>query len=928
MWTAIRRRTRQRSKGPLRFVLGAALVCWGLAVVVVLVRSFLNLPFALRLQQRCRMSRMWPSYIPYDCPSASGLSKKYRLFLYREAYPGRHEGHQEPRGTPAIFIPGNAGSFGQVRSVASSAHHLFKNGQGGDDAREIDWWTVDFNEDFSAFHGQTMHDQAEYINEVLQYLLEQYPMTQQIPILAHSMGGIVARLMILKESHPPGSVDTIITLSTPHAYPPVPLDMGVEQVYSQINTRWEENAGDILLISLSGGILDNQLSSEPAILPLARIWYSNSSISAFTSGLPALWSGVDHLAMMWCDQLRERIARGMLRIEGRGVGLAERREEWRRVLGIGFEQDGQPAPLSVETETMPDDSDSRLVTIYPVADAGPYDDAFELIVDLRVGLDPSFGPPIEQDVQIRVDLCQKSAEWGLSCRHVLPSAYDLYPPTPETKHSWGEFPEFPEAEERYEMPGHGLRRLHISLDQLNEQYIDHIRVQKKRPSDSYLVAAGWTKQPRVVDDALSVTRSNFIPLTKTPGSTSPSRDTIATSMDSSLLAYSIVFLATHPGNPTCQFNKAPLLRIESLSTGDIQYFPTIWSNLRLLVSFHATSPYMPPSVDTRRGTKFTLLLDPCSRISGILVKINWKDSAGLLLSRYRSAIASLPIAALLLLMSVMWEEWDQTGQSCSMTRSVYSPFADLIIPCSPTAPFPSPTAAAVQYAPFLIPLLVSFSVLLSGLQRLAAIRSSPSSHGLLPSYLQNLTFGIASSPLLASAFLGLVFLSSAYGLCLLVCVVLDMLIRFFAGFIRITGANVGFRTIDNARDDVIRRPRSTFISFFLLALAVWLAVPVQFVFLVLFLIQFYCAVHSQVAAQSKGEGGDVSRANQQLLLLNLFFWLLPSNAPALLIWSRNLVRGYYGVLGGPDHNIFYVIGFLAVSQISSSGYVLHRSRSR
>jgi pimeloyl-ACP methyl ester carboxylesterase len=35
-------------------------------------------------------------------------------------------------------------------------------------------------------------------------------------IVAHSMGGMVARAALLMTSYAPGSVDTIITLGTPH----------------------------------------------------------------------------------------------------------------------------------------------------------------------------------------------------------------------------------------------------------------------------------------------------------------------------------------------------------------------------------------------------------------------------------------------------------------------------------------------------------------------------------------------------------------------------------------------------------------------------------------------------------------------------------------------------------------------------------------
>ena len=111
------------------------------------------------------MSRMWPAYIDHTANlepfSPSGLWRKYRLYLYRE----RHfEPMDLPNGSPALFVPGNSGSYGQVRSVASSAARQFykENGSGerrmnGEDAppgvAHTDWYTIDFNEDFSAFSG-------------------------------------------------------------------------------------------------------------------------------------------------------------------------------------------------------------------------------------------------------------------------------------------------------------------------------------------------------------------------------------------------------------------------------------------------------------------------------------------------------------------------------------------------------------------------------------------------------------------------------------------------------------------------------------------------------------------------------------------------------------------------------------------------------
>jgi len=118
------------------------------------------------------------------------------------------------KGVPVLFIPGNAGSYKQVRPIAAEGATYFHDVLRHDPAainagaRNLDFFTVDFNEDITAFHGQTMLDQAEYLNEAIAYILSLYhdprrserdpdlPDPTSVIILGHSMGGIVARTML------------------------------------------------------------------------------------------------------------------------------------------------------------------------------------------------------------------------------------------------------------------------------------------------------------------------------------------------------------------------------------------------------------------------------------------------------------------------------------------------------------------------------------------------------------------------------------------------------------------------------------------------------------------------------------------------------------------------------------------------------------
>lgn len=137
-----------------RWPLPITFLLWLAAALLTLLvaRSYDALSSTLNIHQACRMSRMYPSYVLHHPPSPSGLGNKYSLYLYREDNPLAPDEPPTQRRRPAVFLPGNAGSYGQIRSLASWARHDFEErrarGSGGAEANvwETDWWTLDFNE--------------------------------------------------------------------------------------------------------------------------------------------------------------------------------------------------------------------------------------------------------------------------------------------------------------------------------------------------------------------------------------------------------------------------------------------------------------------------------------------------------------------------------------------------------------------------------------------------------------------------------------------------------------------------------------------------------------------------------------------------------------------------------------------------------------
>ena len=197
--------------------------------------------------------------------------------------------------------------------------------------RSLDFFTVDFNEDFTAFHGQTLLDQAEYLNEAIRYILSLYldprmsgrdpdlPDPTSVIILGHSMGGVVARTMLILPNYQSNSINTIVTMSAPHSRPPVTFDSEIVRIYDDINDYWRQAYSQqwannnplwhVTLVSIAGGGLDTVVPSDYA--SLESIVPDTHGFTVFTSTIPTVWTSMDHQAILWCDQFRKVVAKAL-----------------------------------------------------------------------------------------------------------------------------------------------------------------------------------------------------------------------------------------------------------------------------------------------------------------------------------------------------------------------------------------------------------------------------------------------------------------------------------------------------------------------------------------------------------------------------------------------------------------------------------------
>ncbi|KAF8204692.1 GPI-inositol-deacylase [Pholiota molesta] len=261
--------------------------------------------------QGCRMSWMSPSYVQQANfnESWSSLSRRYSLWLYREV---GWDSLERRSSLPVLFIPGNAGSSHQVRSIASSATRQYFSSPyeisstfRSRSLQPLDFFAVEFNEDLSAFHSATLESQTAYSAQAISYILSLYPPETKIIVMGHSMGGIVATSLL-----PSNNISTVITMSTPHTLPPARFDFRIDKLYRKLQTILEDDPTPI--VSICGGATDTMIPSESCILPRTSKGVFRRTV--FTSALEGAWTGVGHREMVWCHQVRWRVARAALEL--------------------------------------------------------------------------------------------------------------------------------------------------------------------------------------------------------------------------------------------------------------------------------------------------------------------------------------------------------------------------------------------------------------------------------------------------------------------------------------------------------------------------------------------------------------------------------------------------------------------------------------
>lgn len=924
---------------------------------------------SLKLQvdpQGCVMSMMSPTYIKlsgFDTEH-SRFATKYSLYLYREE--GVDEYTRDNiglRGAPVLFIPGNAGSYKQVRSLSSEAsrhyHNVLRHDANAvkEGVRSFDFFTIDFNEDLSAFHGQTLSDQAEYVNEAVAYILSLYhdsnrlrrdpqlPDPSSVILIGHSMGGIVARTVLVTPKYQANSVNTIITMSTPHARPPVTFDADVVSLYQQVNDYWREAylqkwasnnpLWHTTLISIAGGGRDTTVPSD--YTNIASIVPESHGFTVFTSTIPNVWTAMDHLAITWADQVRKVIIRSLydvvdVRRAGQTKPRAERMKIFRRWFLTGLE-DGSPKNLRDTAHevllTLGDGSRSSVAKTNNVTlrQLGAQDHMsavllpipavdnstlkhFSLLTDQQMDMQGSFekmevlfcsafplaGGLTSTPLLIQFDLSPGDpSATRLACKRPAGDGIQLPASTRMSQYAFEQQPPFTYL--NYDLRDLQDHQFVAIVDKSTEISNGWAYAEIESTSDS--IIASNVGLPRLLLRGLNV---------ELPPNRPVMTEIQVPSLRSSLLAYSLQVRQHGCGADSELFT--PLVRQHIDSPYESKYFVNFKQGD---VNLHGVAPFMPPTLDGREpkaGVAFQIWSDPtCNSSLEVRLRADPVGSLGKLVVRYRTVFAAFPLLVVAMVLRKQFRVYDNSGIFISFSESLDQ---------SLRLPLPVLLLSMTFFA-------TAFTTASSA--NIASNMHHPQNNGTAINFAQN-------DLLLGSQDTFFWFLVPLAGLLSIgACVVLNYAILALLHVIVILSSLLSQRyvKIDDSEKGiasafVASTPRRRAINTAVLLLLVATIIPYPFAYLVACIVQLTTCTRALRHASESKSGPAHNFFNYTYSILILMLWVLPINMPVLVVWIHNMAVHWLTPFSS-HHNVLSIAPFILLVETLSSGMMVPSIRS-
>ncbi|RPA94491.1 PGAP1-domain-containing protein [Choiromyces venosus 120613-1] len=880
----------------------------------------------------CRMPQMSPVYIrekDFDTEHTR-FASKYNLYLYREhnvdiEYP--------PKGVPVLFIPGNAGSYKQVRPIAAEAARYFKNAAAKDESlleagqRGLDFFTVDFNEDITAFHGQTMLDQAEYLNEAVSYILSLYhdsrkstmdsdlPDPSSVILFGHSMGGIVARTMLIMPNYQSNSINTIITMSAPHARPPAPFDKQIVETYDDINNYWRKSFSakwannnplwHVTLVSIAGGGLDTIVPSDYA--SISSLVPDTHGFTVFTSSIPNVWVGVDHLAILWCDQLMKVVARSMLDIvdvtrPGQTKARAERMRLFKKWYLTGMEP--------IAEKTLPHKDPTTLLTL---------DDSHSIVnIGQRLKLDGARDGKLEvlycsvfplQAGQtaalfsMNMDLSgDSSGSTRLACKNAAEDVIELPASVRASRQPFEQAQPF--------------SYLQYDLEDIAEHQFVAIVDKASRIAQGWVIAEFVEKKGSYVRSNASL-RGLLMDGVRT---TLPAERPFVTEIHIPVMHSSLLTYKMHVGVQSCGEDGqlfTPLLRQYLVDPYESKFFVNVHS---ADINLHGSAPFIPPALrpSSKRGLSLQLWLDPtCNSTVEVSVEFDFLGSLGRLAMRYRTVFAAFPLLVVALVLRIQFQEYDNKGRFMSFGEGL-----DRLIPR--TLPY----------------VLVALSALAISLSFAKAEQDNPVPSPLSKSATEQSTTAMefAKNDLLVGLqdpffwFLAPLFALIAVGVCVVLnygaMLSLHSMTTFYTFFSKWpTWISSERRSPAITSAFSTSSPRRRIMTTLMLLFFVATLIPYQFAYMVACIVQIATCVRALKFARENRSGTYWDFYHYTHSILIVMLWILPINLPVLAVWIHNLTVHWLTPFSS-HHNLLSIMPFILLVETLTTGNMIPRIKNR
>ena len=574
----------------------------------------------------------------------------------------------------------------------------------------MDFFTADFNEDITAFHGQTLLDQAEYLNEAVAYILSLYhdprrsrrdpglPDPCSVILVGHSMGGVVARTMLIMPNYQSNSINTIITMSAPHARPPVSFDADIVDTYKKMNEFWRQAysqkwANDnplwhVTLISIAGGSLDRVVPSDYA--SISSLVPDTHGFTVFTSTVPNVWTGADHLSILWCDQFRRIIARSLIEVvDVRRPGQTKPRADRMRIFKgwylTGMELIAEktlPHKEPTTLLTLEDNSNSIIpsggrLTLRKFGEAGKpkayllpippqgvsTGKRFTLLSDQQLDSVGARGRlevlfcsvfPLQAGqsstiFSMNMDLSgSSSGSTRLACKNAASDVIQLPSSTRTSKYPFDERQPF--------------SYLQYDLADLTEHQFVAVVDKAGEPAAGWVIAEFADHVDSQIHTGIGLRRLLTMGMRQVLPATRPMVTEIhIPALHSGLFAYKLKVGSQACGDETDLFT--PLLRQYLSEPHESKYFVNV---KEANINLHGMAPFMPPPLrghQNREGLSLQLWSDPtCNTSVEVSLQVDIPGSIGTLFVRYRIAFLAFPIVIMAMVLRKQFTFYDESGK--------------------------------------------------------------------------------------------------------------------------------------------------------------------------------------------------------------------------------------------------------------------------